>query len=512
LVTTVYEHGVSVPIGRAHPHAVAAERFGYAPATESVDFLAAGVPLVDGIHRSPRSAWGKARPDGAGRPQIIAPARLSTVSTEDSVHVSAGDPRVGVLLLLCFAWMGFAASPLRAQPGGIYQIASFTTAEVYDDNVFSVPSDPGPMATAKDRDREADFITRFSPGLEVGYQSTPLTVAAAYTLDADIYAKHSDLSSLPARQAATLDLRCLPTRRWTLGLDGAFRDTDTARDLNLSQLLDPHGGRPIFAATNLNVERSSAREYVASSSVGHRLTRTLGASGNYAFRATDQSGSINESHLAGSGLDLALNRRLSVRTGYSFSRFTFDDDGQGSNGGSQDTTSHTVLFGGRYQLTRLLDVSAEAGPRFSEGSTDAAASASASYRLRKGVVSVAYVRTQATTVGESEVVDADTVGAGIAYDFTRRFGASLGFTYSRNGLEQSDADVYQTAFGLEYRLTRWLSATVSHVFAFQDEQFNGSARSPTGSSSEHTYENIALIGLRAAFPWPYDPEGNRWRP
>ncbi len=402
--------------------------------------------------------------------------------------------------------------PAQAQ-SGFYHVTSFATAEVYDDNVFSVPSDPGPMQTADDRDRESDFITRFSPGVELGYQSVPFTAAATYTLDADIYAEHHDLSSLPARQAATVDVRYLPTRRWSLGVDAGFRDTDTARDLNLTQLLDPHSGRPIYSATNFNVRRSSAREYVASTSVGHSLTQTLGANAHYAFRATDESNSINESHLAGSGVNLALSHRLAVRSGYSFSHFTFGGDDQGStNGGNQDRTSHTLSFGGSYQVTRRLGVSAEGGPRFSQGSTDGAGSASVSYRLKRGVVSASYIRTQSTTVGQSQVADTDTAGAGIAYDFTRRLGGSFGFTFSRNGFEGSDAYVYQTTLGVEYRLLRWLSLTVSHVFAYQDEKFDGSTRSSTGSSSEHTYENIALIGLRAAFPWPYDLEENRWRP
>ena len=85
------------------------------------------------------------------------------------------------------------------------------------------------------------------------------------------------------------------TLRLKLGLNGLYRDTDTARDLNLFQLLDPYGGTALFATSNLDTARISAHEYSVSPSVEYRLSHVLDASANYGYQRTEQIGSTNES-------------------------------------------------------------------------------------------------------------------------------------------------------------------------------------------------------------------------
>lgn len=410
--------------------------------------------------------------------------------------------------LLCLVGAVLTPSLARAQAGA-YATPSLTTAEVYDDNVFSAPSNPPPASAGgvSAFNREDDFITRFSPGLRAGYKSEPFTLLADYGIDADVYSRHSKLTSFPARQQAALSLRYLPAQRLTLELRGVYRDTDTARDLNLFQLLDPHGGTALFTATNLDTGRVSAREYSASPAVEYRLSRVLDAAASYAFQRTEQTGSTNESQVANASLSWAVNRNHSLRGGYSVSRFTFDDQRQvgGQSSASKDVTTHTLPLGWTYRVTHLLDLSLQAGPRFSDGSVDADATATASYQLEGGSLSLAYFRRQGTTVGRGGVVTSDTAAAGLSYDITRRLGVGTGFTFSRNALETSDVDVYQTTLGVVYRLTEWLSLTVSHQFWFQEEHFNDrSSISAAGRWREQTYHNFALVGVRASSSWRID--------
>src|SRR5438552_16017163 len=79
---------------------------------------------------------------------------------------------------------------------GYYLTPSLSVAEVYDDNVFFAPSS-----------REHDFLTRISPGLQAGYQSTPLTVAGGYTFDSEIYRRHPELTTAQMRQRGSIDVK-----------------------------------------------------------------------------------------------------------------------------------------------------------------------------------------------------------------------------------------------------------------------------------------------------------------
>lgn len=409
-------------------------------------------------------------------------------------------------LLLLAGW-ALVPNLAQAQPG-FYATPLVATAAVYDDNVFSVPSDPPPTPAAgggRVFDREGDFITRFSAGVQGGYKSEPFTLLADYGIDADVYSEHSSLNEYPTRQLATVSVGYLPTRRLIFGLRGSYRDSKTARDLNLAQLVDPQSGTQVFASTNLEARPEFAREYSASSSVGYRWSRVLDARASYDFQRTEQDGS-NESQSVNAVLNWAASRRHALLGGYALRVFSFGDDRQssGQNLQNEDETSHTLVAGWRIQVTRLLDLSLQGGPRFSGGSADAEASARASYRLRRGRLSFAYVRSQSTAVGRTGVVDSDSFTGGSSYQITRRLGVGSGVAFSTNRLDTSDADVVQATFGVAYALTEWLSFTVSHRFAFQDERFDRSATSTTGAGREKTYHNIALIGVRAIDSWRVD--------
>ena len=80
------------------------------------------------------------------------------------------------MLALASVIVGVPAAAL-AQTGGS-SLPSFTLAEEFDDNVFVSTTDP-----------KSDFITRFTPGLQLGYRSAPLTLLVSGSIDAEIYAE-----------------------------------------------------------------------------------------------------------------------------------------------------------------------------------------------------------------------------------------------------------------------------------------------------------------------------------
>ena len=83
-----------------------------------------------------------------------------------------------------------------------YLIPSFRLPESFDDNIFGSSSN-----------RQSDFVTRFNPGLQGGYSSDPFTVLLSSGFEADVFAKHTELTDPTTGWNAGANLRYLPFRR-----------------------------------------------------------------------------------------------------------------------------------------------------------------------------------------------------------------------------------------------------------------------------------------------------------
>src|SRR5207249_6921300 len=120
-----------------------------------------------------------------------------------------------------------SAHPARAQAtttlstAGLYLIPSFKVSESFDDNIFG-----------SSVNRESDFISRFSPGLQGGYNSDPFTLLLSGGFGADIFAKHSVLNDPVTGWNAGLNLRYLPICRLTLGGNLGYTETKSLQALN----------------------------------------------------------------------------------------------------------------------------------------------------------------------------------------------------------------------------------------------------------------------------------------
>src|SRR5436309_3915245 len=68
---------------------------------------------------------------------------------------------------------------------GLYLIPSFRLSESFDDNIF-----------CSSVNRQSDFISRFSPGLQGVYNSDPFTLLLLRGFQADFFAKHPELNDL----------------------------------------------------------------------------------------------------------------------------------------------------------------------------------------------------------------------------------------------------------------------------------------------------------------------------
>ena len=107
--------------------------------------------------------------------------------------------------------------PRGSSAYGSFQLLPYVgVTEVFDDNLFGVPSGgttvtSAPPAnssappTTTHQNRESDFITRFTPGLEGTIQRGLFSLTGGYHFDSDIYAEHSEFTSGFAAQAGDID-------------------------------------------------------------------------------------------------------------------------------------------------------------------------------------------------------------------------------------------------------------------------------------------------------------------
>lgn len=371
---------------------------------------------------------------------------------------------VAAWCIACFALLlpgGGVAPTVASAQVGYYVTPSFSASEVYDDNLFFTPSA-----------RKQDYISRFTPGVEAGYRSVPLTLLGHYSFDAERYARNPDLNKNFARQDASLEFRYLPEQRLTLGLNGSFVKTRTPQELNVT--------------TGLAASRVRAQSISVNPSVAYRFGALTTGRGDYSFVRDEISGGTpTDTHTVNLGLDRRLSRRDTGSLGYSFSRYVF--------GGQSTVDSQAFTLGWSRDLTPLTRFTLRAGPRVTRGKVRAEVSASVRHTLSRGEVSFSYARSQATVLGVSEPVKTDSFTAAGTYQLLRLLTVSAAPSYIRTSLGGAVAKVYELNFGAIYRFTEWLSLNGSYRFDFQQGSIAG--------LDEHIIHNVALVSLSVSYPY-----------
>src|SRR5437899_7342032 len=154
---------------------------------------------------------------------------------------------------------------------GYYLTPSLSIAELYDDNVFLTTSA-----------RTQDFLPRISPGLKAAYQSAPLKVEGSYTFDSEIYSRRTELTTPQMRQRGLIELKATPIQVLTLSVSGAYYQTRTPQELNLTTGL---------AATRVRAER-----YTTHPGFTYRFDSLTTAKGDYTFSKDLLAGGLTIDH------------------------------------------------------------------------------------------------------------------------------------------------------------------------------------------------------------------------
>jgi predicted porin len=376
--------------------------------------------------------------------------------------------------------------------------------EQWDDNIFRTSSQ-----------READFLTRVTPGFSAGYQSQPLTLLGSFAFDSEIFAEHPNLDGAANGKRAGLQATYLPTRNLTLGLKSAYTETQTPSVLN--------------TITNVEQGRAKATQTNASPTASYQLTPRMAGDATYSYTRTTVGTASGTSSTSATvaGLttvthraDLSLTRQLtpglvvpplaappdeSTRTAATVApRPTAADLGAVAYGltvsefeGFPSITSHTLTLGWTHYFTALTSVSLRAGPRYTEGAINPEVDAEIVHQGRSVRLSLAYFRSETTLVGQAGT--AKTQGARGSLGWTPLRGMTVTVTPSwaqtssevsatTQSLTSQDITVYASDVSLSYQLTRWLTAGAAYHYTRQEQR-------PAAIE-----DNIVLLRLEIAYP------------
>jgi hypothetical protein len=349
----------------------------------------------------------------------------------------------------------------RAQ--GIVSVSPlFGTAQVYDSNLFSTPSD-----------RQADFITRISPGVQSEYRLPLLTLLGRYTFDIERFAEHPELTSIDSRQHADIDLSYRPTERLALSADAELSKTQVPAELN--------------EVTSLTYTRASAQRVAAHVSITRQLDTVTAGTIDYVVTEDRLAGGFAiQTHSATVEADHHLSSRDTVKVSYKLQQFFFE---------TSSATSQVLGLGWTRAITQQASLSIDGGPRVTNGSAAPDLSAAVHYRIKTGELSAAYARTQTTVIGLTGVVDAQSLTTTAAWSLGRSLQIRVSPAFFQSAQAGPPADVYHLAFDVARPIASGLSLDV----AFDGYRQHGSLYAAFANGTIPRYDvMVKLVAAPAA--------------
>jgi hypothetical protein len=348
------------------------------------------------------------------------------------------------------AWVALASviagipAAALAQTGWVI-LPSFSLAEEFDDNVFVSTTDP-----------KSDFITRLTPGLQLGYRSVPFTLLASGSIDAEIYANNSELSDAANRKRAALEVKYLPFSLLTVSLNVTYFETNTPSEL--------------VPTTGLQLARNRATQLAIIPAATYQITSVDTATASYAFFHDTVEGSLdNDTHR----VKLGYARQLTaLDTGFLNYRLHVFESQQ-----NPTTITNTPTLGWKRQLTPNTVLTLEGGPRlvsggpsFIDDTVEPEAHASLEHSFKLAKVALEYHRTEAIVVGRPGKVELESVSGSLEIEPMRLLKLRFQPGYYRTfGGEDPTATVYGFLLGALYPIKSWLTARLDYRFAYQKQ-------------------------------------------
>lgn len=359
---------------------------------------------------------------------------------------------------------------------------TLTVGEEYNDNIFS-----------DNRNRQSDFITTFTPGLTLAFESAVYRFLLSGSVSALVYADHSELNDAAMGRASLLasgDYRLSP--RATAALTNTYTKSESSNTASLE---------------GISTGRRSSQSNTITPSYSYNLTQltTMRLIASYALERFSGGGTADSDvYRIEANADHRFSPRLTGTAGYQFAYLDLS--------AQPNVKTHTPKIGATYLFSPTLTASVSAGPQFvdTNGTTSVNAfeHADVSQAFSFGSATASYDHSTTTAGGLGGTSETDTVAGGF---FVNRWirnltlGVTPRYTYARLGAAggtTSNGTVKSFSVGLSsgYQLLSWMGVLVQYNLFHQ----RASSRSGAGDVDQ----NRIFVGLQFGAPinlGPYLP-------
>jgi hypothetical protein len=404
----------------------------------------------------------------------------------------------GVCLSVATAAPAAAQFPLLQQPGqpGLYLdpqelqparrapltiTPSFTLSEEYNDNVL-----------LDNRDRQSDFITGFTPGINIAFERPTYRLSAGYNFTAELFARQTQENHAFDRQNFFLDTMWRVDPQLTLSLTDTFIfSTDTN----------------LISSSQVSSGRDRSYSNVLGAGAGYVLDQfwTLRAGGSWTLeRFSNPRAEDSDVYRATVGADRRLTSTLTAGVSYEFGYFDIQRE--------PNVTTHTPRLGARWKATDTISVALSGGPIvevFENDGTRVTPAVTFSYgqRVFFGSFGVAYDRSIGTAAGLGGPTDDDLVSGYLTVtNLTRglvvQFFPRYSIVKSPNG-DRIDIKAFTASLQVTYRLTDYVAVIGGYQFFHQ--RSNSTQLSTLGLPlANDADQNRVFFGLSFGYPIKFD--------
>jgi hypothetical protein len=360
---------------------------------------------------------------------------------------------------------------------GWYLTPSLRLSESFDDNIFATSTN-----------RESDFITRITPGLDGGYRSDPFTLTANGAFESDIFAKNPQLNDPTTGWNAGVNLQYLPTRNWTLGLNINYLETKSLTSF-AQGLININLQNPLNPANTIQFGRQRTTLLSALGSAAYQITPRTSATGSFGYTySTLEGGATNTAYTTQLGLSHQIT---AVDTGtFNYLNNVFDSPGSPTS----VVNSPTIGWIRQFSPVTMLNVSA--GPSFVEGSVYPNVNALLTHQFKifdiVANASLRYSYYQGFVVGEAGAQNTQNATATLTAEPIRSLLLSLVLSASKSDSISERTVPTVTTYGVAlvatYQILKWLSARASYTYYYQEQ---------SGGNIPHS---VLSLGLEASYP------------
>jgi len=351
--------------------------------------------------------------------------------------------RVLGFVLAGLAFSEASAQELTPQPPkqhGGFLVPMLTLAETLDDNLFFTQFP------------ETDFVTRVVLGVETGYRSTPFTVDLQASRAGDFFERHPEFDTTRARTVGQLTLAYLPAPPLTISVFACYLDTKTPSELNL--------------VSGLAVGRSLATRLSATPAMEYRLGALSTLTGAFPVAHDTLDGRVADTQTGSLGFDRRVSRRdtLSLRYEHRWFHFTGGDR-------TERSTADVVTVSWLGEVGERTLLLLRAGPRYGKGAFTAELLGIMKRRVKWGLVSVTYSKTQATTLGKTGALDTQSLVATFALRVAKNLEIASGPGVYRNTLRGQHLMALRLNIETLWHFSPWFHLGASYSFDRQQPDF-----------------------------------------